>query len=198
MKIKEPGNIKQEYESKSSVTKDQTSATGMKMLLLGGLILCGLIILVYFLFFKNNESMILNKNESSLTSEQLKSRELDLKERELELKQKELQERKNVPADYNNSGTKGNYPEASLVVLTDSDLQNKNAWELRIMRNEVFARYGYIFKLPELREYFLKQDWYVPKFEDVSGMLTGLEKENIEKIKRYEAYIGSKYNGYSR
>lgn len=137
------------------------------------------------------------ENETNKSYE-LKERELDLKEKELELKEKEMQDKERVNSENSNTGINGYYPEVSLTILSDSDLNNRDAWELRIMRNEVFARYGYIFKLPELREYFLKQNWYIPRYEDVSNMLTPLEKENIEKIKRYEAYIGSKYNSYSR
>ena len=61
-----------------------------------------------------------------------------------------------------------------------------NAQELRLMRNEVFARHGYIFKTNEMREYFSSQDWYEPKFDDVNHLLTDLEKVNILLIKRIE------------
>ncbi len=39
----------------------------------------------------------------------------------------------------------GKYPETYLRKLTDDDLKNKSKQELRLMRNEIFACYGYIF-----------------------------------------------------
>ncbi len=131
---------------------------------------------------------------------ELKEKELELKERELALKEKELENKNSSQATGQNtaSGTRGEFPKVSLVSLRNEDLENKSEWELRIMRNEVFARYGYIFKMPELKDYFLSQNWYVPQSEDVNNLLTPLEKDNIEKIKRHETYIGSQYNKFSR
>ena len=37
-----------------------------------------------------------------------------------------------------------------------------NKTKLRLMRNEVYARHGYIFKDTELQKYFLSQLWYKP------------------------------------
>lgn len=137
--------------------------------------------------------------EQSKKDLELKEKELVLKQKELELKEKELESRSSVPAEGNNSsGGTNNFPDMSMVRLGKADLENRDPWELRIMRNEIYARHGYIFKLPELKEYFLMQSWYVPTSEDVTNSLTSLEKENIESIKRYEEYIGSQYSKYSR
>jgi hypothetical protein len=54
------------------------------------------------------------------------------------------------------------------------------------MRNEIYARYGYIFKSKEMRNYFTAQSWYTPRYSDVSSFLSETEKKNIELIKRYE------------
>jgi hypothetical protein len=78
------------------------------------------------------------------------------------------------------------YPEASNRNLTSEDLAGKSLWELKIMRNEIFARYGYKFKTEEIREYFNKQKWYEPKYDDVESKLTEIENTNIKMIKRYE------------
>ena len=155
-----------------------------------------LVVLISILFGSCQDMK--NSNEENKKSMELKEKELELRERELDLKEKELADKSNNQTENLSSGTKGNYPEVSLIKLTDTHLQNRDEWELRIMRNEVFARYGYIFKLPELREYFILQNWYTPKYDDVSNMLSELEKENVEKIRKYEAYIGSRYNSFSR
>jgi serine/threonine protein kinase len=80
----------------------------------------------------------------------------------------------------------GKYPEASERELVDSDFIDKSRVELRIMRNEIFARYGYIFKSEDLRDYFNSQDWYSPRFDNVNDMLTDLEKRNADFIKTHE------------
>ena len=54
------------------------------------------------------------------------------------------------------------------------------------MRNWIFARHGYKFKTANMQEYFNAQDWYVGVNDDVSSMLSSIEKKNIELIKRYE------------
>jgi hypothetical protein len=64
-------------------------------------------------------------------------------------------------------------------------MAGKKRWDLRIMRNEIFARYGYIFET-DVKEYFNKQWWYIPKSRNVDSQLTEIEKQNIDFIKRHE------------
>ncbi|MFZ1322539.1 MAG: YARHG domain-containing protein, partial [Ignavibacteria bacterium] len=87
----------------------------------------------------------------------------------------------------NNSSTPGKYPEASIGYMTDADLQYMTKTELQIMRNEIFARHGYIFKTnPQMVSYFNSQSWYYPKYSDVNYLLTEIEKSNLKLIKSYE------------
>jgi hypothetical protein len=78
------------------------------------------------------------------------------------------------------------YPEASNRNLTSEDLAGKTLWELKIMRNEIFARHGYKFKSQDMKEYFSKQKWYKPEYDDVTSKLTEVENANIKMIKEYE------------
>jgi len=80
------------------------------------------------------------------------------------------------------TATPGDYPQASDQFLGESDLQDLNGNQLLIMRNEIFARYGHIFKNAELREYFTRRDWYKPRFADVTSKLTDIEKSNVKLI----------------
>lgn len=88
------------------------------------------------------------------------------------------------------SNTSGNaarrFPEASRRLLTDADLRTKSKSDLRIMRNEIFAGHGYIFKTSEMKGYFDKQTWYRPRYSNVSGKLTDIENENVRLIQAYE------------
>ncbi|MBK7157087.1 MAG: YARHG domain-containing protein [Ignavibacteria bacterium] len=49
-----------------------------------------------------------------------------------------------------------------------------------------------------MREYFLKKRWYIPLYDNVDGLLSKTETENIELIKRYEKYLGSYNESYAR
>ena len=80
----------------------------------------------------------------------------------------------------------GRYPDASMRLLTESDLYGLSKWELKIMRNEILARYGYIFKTEAMQDYFSQQSWYEGRYSEVNEMLTDLEWENIKLIKRFE------------
>jgi hypothetical protein len=61
--------------------------------------------------------------------------------------------------------------------------------ELRLLRNEVYARHGRQFQAPWLSQYFFSQPWYQPddNFEDED--LTGPDKQNVETIVAYEKKI---------
>ncbi|MEZ4828928.1 MAG: YARHG domain-containing protein [Bacteroidia bacterium] len=81
----------------------------------------------------------------------------------------------------------GKYPEASMQFLTSTDLETLTKEDLRKMRNEIFARYDYIFeKGSEMDNYFRQQIWHQNRYADVSGFLTILELTNIDTIKRLE------------
>lgn len=85
----------------------------------------------------------------------------------------------------------GSYPQASTRLLNSEDLRLLDKAELKIMRNEIFARYGYKFKTKDMQEYFARQSWYRPAYADVTSMLSDVEKKNVDIIKRYEASASS-------
>lgn len=81
----------------------------------------------------------------------------------------------------------GKYSRTKFEIIPDSELRKISKDELKIMRNEIFARYGYIF-IPNgmMDTYFRKTDWYFALFEDVNNWITEIEHENIKNIKRIE------------
>lgn len=85
-----------------------------------------------------------------------------------------------------NQDLKGKYPFASTEIMIESILANFDKKELRIMRNEIFARHGYIFKTAEMKAYFESQNWYSGFYDNVNDKLTDIEKLNIQLIKKYE------------
>ncbi len=80
----------------------------------------------------------------------------------------------------------GMYPQASSRLLNPNELISMRKEDLKIMRNEIFARHGYIFKTAEMKSYFNNQNWYVPSYENVTNLLSETEKKNITLIKYYE------------
>jgi len=128
-------------------------------------IILNTVVFAFLLSSCNDNKKSVSENDKSI---ELKQKELVLKESELALREKDLGNRNNVAAENLNSGFKGSFPEVSLVGLTDEDLQNLDALDIRMMRNEISARYGYVFKLPELREYFDRKEWYSPIYDYVT------------------------------
>ena len=59
--------------------------------------------------------------------------------------------------------------------------------ELKLMRNEIFARYGYRFEPNGIMDqYFSDKAWYQPQYEDVTPFLTDIEIQNVNQIKDTE------------
>lgn len=77
--------------------------------------------------------------------------------------------------------------------MTYADVEGKSAEELRLMRNYIFARRGYIFESEDLKEYFEQFSWYVPLYYDVTPRLSDIEKYNVNFIKEWETYFGPDY-----
>ncbi|WP_062055735.1 YARHG domain-containing protein [Aquimarina longa] len=82
-------------------------------------------------------------------------------------------------------------PETSVATfkyLSDKELQSKSAEELRFLRNEVYARKGYVFKSDEFNQYFKTKSWYKPN-SNISLTLTDQENTYISKIKNLEKKV---------
>lgn len=95
---------------------------------------------------------------------------------------KEYQEYLKQEADRDNV----NYDWLSTREVTPADLENKSKEELRIMRNWIYAKHGYIFKSQDLADYYSQFPWYKPTSSNVSSQLNKIEKSNIEAIQAYE------------
>lgn len=82
----------------------------------------------------------------------------------------------------------GRFPQASLRSLDPQELAGMSKADLRIMRNEIFARYGHRFRAAGAMEaYFAQQDWYRAQHANGLAFLTELEKANIALIQQEEA-----------
>lgn len=83
-------------------------------------------------------------------------------------------------------------PYSDTQYLTESDLQNLTEWEIKLARNEIYARHGRRFKDPALQEYFDSQSWYRGRYDpddfdkNHANELSAIEKKNAEFILQYE------------
>ena len=83
--------------------------------------------------------------------------------------------------------TIGKYPESSFVKLTNRDLITYTKYELKIMRNEIFARNGYVFKKDgEMDNYFSRKGWYRAIRKTRNPNLSDIEKHNVNLILKLE------------
>lgn len=87
--------------------------------------------------------------------------------------------------------------DSSTKVLTDADLSGLSLAQLRIARNEIYARHGRMFLDPMLNQWFYAKDWYLAigtkyspnQFNQMSSPLSKIEQDNIQVIIKYENYI---------
>ena len=76
------------------------------------------------------------------------------------------------------------------VPLMDEDFGNMDAMDVKIARNEIFARHGRLFKDEELQNHFNSCGWYngtVPPEQFSEDVLSEVERNNIKVIEKYEA-----------
>lgn len=85
----------------------------------------------------------------------------------------------------------GNYilPYSDSCYLSDSDVNWMSSADLRLARNEIYARHGRIFDSADLNDYFNSQSWYVGLYtanEFDESCLNKYEKANVLFIQSYE------------
>lgn len=93
--------------------------------------------------------------------------------------------------NYSDSSEENEYvlPDSAKRKLKKSDLKGLSKEELRIARNEVYARHGRMFDDKKLQKYFDSQSWYegtVPASEFSEDVLSSVEKKNVAFIRQFE------------
>ncbi len=73
--------------------------------------------------------------------------------------------------------------------ITEAMLKGLSLHELRLLRNEIYARHGRTFRADWLTQYFWSQPWYTPDENFKDEDLSGYDKQNVETIVRYETKI---------
>lgn len=106
-------------------------------------------------------------------------REILKKESERKEQEEKAQETMAETGDYILPGSNSKY-------LTDSDLDGLSSSQLRLARNEIYARHGRTFNDSQLQAYFESKSWYKadPGFSESS--LSECERANVTFIKEHE------------
>ncbi len=74
-------------------------------------------------------------------------------------------------------------------LIAPTMLRGLGLYELRLLRNEIYARHGRQFQAVWLSQYFYSQPWYQPNDTFKDEDLTGSDKTNVETIVAYENRI---------
>jgi len=73
--------------------------------------------------------------------------------------------------------------------VTEQMLHGLSLHELRLLRNEIYARHGRMFHADWLQQYFSFQPWYAADENFKDEELSGNDKVNVETIVKYENQI---------
>ena len=95
--------------------------------------------------------------------------------------------------DINSASAAADLPDSSTRYLTGTDIAGLTSEELRLARNEIYARHGRKFKDEALQAYFNSKSWYAgtiepERFSD-DALLNDVERKNLELIKAREAVL---------
>ncbi len=75
--------------------------------------------------------------------------------------------------------------------LSDFQVASLNAHELMLLRNAIYAKYGYTFDNETILDHFEQFDWFEPRSNDVSELLNDTDQWNIDLILFYESRLES-------
>lgn len=74
-------------------------------------------------------------------------------------------------------------------LITEQMLKGLSLHELRLLRNEIYARHGRLFRAAWLQQYFWSQPWYEQNEDFRDEQLSGSDKQNVETIVKHENRI---------
>ena len=138
------------------------------------------------------------KPKKEKPKEEVATQEKSKEEVETQKNPKEEQEQAAKTTEEKNSSegqTKNNegeyiFSDSNSRYLSEEEIRNVDADKLKIARNEIFARHGYIFNDEELNQYFNSTSWYQGTVRsdqfNMDWVLNDFEKKNVELISLVE------------
>ena len=96
-----------------------------------------------------------------------------------------------TPSPTPSGSLSGDYvlPGSDTRLISESELTGLTDWEIRVARNEIYARHGLMFKTQALQDHFNSKSWYhgtIAAGTDIGYLLNDTEKKNISTITSYE------------
>lgn len=73
------------------------------------------------------------------------------------------------------------------VLVTEGELEKLDDKTVELIKNEIYARHGYIFTNRALKKYFESFNWYEPNEEYSPNLLNQTEKANLKTIKKFQS-----------
>lgn len=138
--------------------------------------------------YKPTEVVVKNDADEDLLDKSTKKSDKDDKS--------EKSSKKDTSSQNNSSQNDSEYiiKDSDSRVLTESDLSGLSAEQLRIARNEIYARHGRKFKDAALQEHFNSCSWYHGTIDPDSfsdNLLNSVEMQNKDIIANYEAKMAN-------
>ena len=151
---------------------------------------CALLILAVFILCgtvscKNLASGHSDSTETEISQEGTVEKDGNDTETEKNVSEEKNTQAENEPTD----AEEYIFPDSSTQKLTESDLESLSGEELRLARNEIYARLGRKFDDETLREYFESKSWYrgtIDPADFSEERLNETEKYNATFIAAYE------------
>jgi hypothetical protein len=92
-----------------------------------------------------------------------------------------------TPSPTPSGSLSGDYvlPGSDTRLISESELTGLTDWEIRVARNEIYARHGLMFKTQALQDHFNSKSWYhgtIPSDQFSDSVFNDYEYENVEKL----------------
>jgi hypothetical protein len=105
-----------------------------------------------------------------------------------------------------NAQNKIDCSKCSSELINEKKLKNEDIYSLKLLKNEIYARKGYVFSNPEYADIFKKYNWYQPVSDNNSIVYSDIEIKNIailtQRIGEISEFLetekNSKYKTFSQ
>ena len=106
-------------------------------------------------------------HDTTLKSEDVSEQIQDDWERTGDTEQDDYEDR-DIEDNYSKVNSQYILPDIDRRYYDKSEIEELSVYELRIARNEIYARHGRRFKSEDLQEYFSSKNWYDPRTDEIN------------------------------
>ncbi len=212
-KVTKTKNSEKISNKNKNETEKKSGSGAMVYLLIGAAVLIIILIaIIVLLFIKGNQPAKQDDitDKPVVTTEQTTETEMSTEQTDRKVVSGQQEASEKTSEVINKEDTTGNedmgtdgavgeeeaeyiLPESASRLLTEADLENLTQEDLRIARNEIYARHGRKFLDEGLQEYFNGKSWYNGTIEPddfKEDMLSEIERTNEDTIVNYETKMG--------